>query len=381
MSMAGARRDYYEVLEVGRSATDDEIKKAYRRLALRHHPDKNPGDKAAEEKFKELGAAYEVLSDPDKRALYDQHGHAAFDPRARAPGRGNGGGFHDPMDIFEQVFGGRGGSIFESFFGGGDPTGQQRGADLRYDLEISLEEAVQGTEKEITIPRQETCDRCDGSGAEPGTQLRMCPTCKGRGQIVTARGIFSIAQECPRCRGAGRSIEKPCRACDGAGRRQRASRITLRIPPGVDTGNRLRSAGNGEGGLRGGSPGDLYVILHVRDHDVFQRQGDDLFCEVPVGLVQAVLGAEIEVPTLTGRASIKVPPGTQPGTTFRLRGRGVRSLQGHGAGDLLVRVSVEIPSNLSPVQRAKFEELGAILGQESSPRTKSFFERVKEFLQ
>lgn len=376
--MPATKRDYYEVLGVPRTASDDELKKAYRRLAIKFHPDKNPGDKAAEESFKELGEAYEALSDPQKRAAYDQLGHAAFDPRARA-GASRGGGFHDPFEIFREVFGN---GIFGDFFGEGrgDPHGPQRGSDLRYDLQVTLEEAVLGTEKEIAIPRLESCEHCDGSGAEAGSRSKTCQTCDGRGQVVSSRGIFNIAQACPRCDGAGRVVDKPCRHCDGAGRRQRVSTITLRIPPGVDEGMRLRSAGNGEGGVRGGAPGDLYVILHVRDHDVFQRDGDDLHCEVPIQFVQAALGDEIEVPTLTGKATIKVPAGTQPGATFRLRGRGVRSVQGRGTGDLLVRVTVEVPTNLNGVQREKLGEFAKLLDPSSSPRARSFFERVKEFL-
>ena len=291
-----AKRDYYEVLGVERGADTDDIKKAYRRLAVKYHPDKNPGDKTAEEKFKELGEAYEALCDPQRRAAYDQYGHAAFDPRMRS---GRGGGFHDATDIFREVFGG--GSIFEDLFGGGraDPTQAQRGADLRYDMEITFEEAAHGCEKEITVTKQDRCEVCHGSGAEAGSKSRACPTCGGRGQVVTSRGIFSIAQTCPRCEGAGRVLEKPCPGCQGSGRRERTSKIKLRIPAGVDTGSRLRSTGNGEAGQRGGPTGDLYVVLHVKAHDIFQREGDDLICEVPVNFVQAALGAEIEVPTLS----------------------------------------------------------------------------------
>src|SRR5882762_7162652 len=264
-----AKRDYYEVLSVERGASDEEIKKAYRKLAVKFHPDKNPGDKAAEEKFKELGEAYEALSDPQKRAAYDQYGHSAFDARARAGGGFRGGGFHDPFEIFREVFGGGGSSIFDELFGGErhDPTGPQRGADLRYDMEISFEEAVLGCEKEITVAKPDTCESCRGSGAEPGSTSKTCSTCGGRGQVISSRGIFSIAQTCPRCEGAGRVIEKPCKSCHGAGRRERTSKIKLRIPPGVDTGSRLRSSGNGEAGLRGAPSGDLYVVLHVKPHD------------------------------------------------------------------------------------------------------------------
>ena len=314
-----AKRDYYEVLGVGRNAGDEEIKKAYRKLALKFHPDKNAGDKSAEEKFKEIGEAYEALSDPQKRAAYDQFGHAAFDPRARASRTGGfGGGFHDPFEIFREVFGGT--SIFEDLFGGRhDPSQPQRGDDLRYDLEIALEEAALGCEKEISISKSILCDACDGSGMEPGSKMRSCPTCGGRGQVFTARGIFSIAQTCPHCHGIGRILEKPCKSCHGNGRREHHSKIKLRIPPGVDTGSRLRSSGNGEAGFRGGPAGDLYVILHVKAHEIFQRDGDDLLCEMPISFIQAVLGAEIEVPTLEGKTTIKIPAGTQPGTVFRVK--------------------------------------------------------------
>jgi molecular chaperone DnaJ len=375
-----AKRDYYEVLGVSKEASTEEIKKAYRRMAVRFHPDKNPGDKAAEEKFKELSEAYEVLSEPQKRAAYDEYGHAAFDPRTRAGGR-SGGGFHDPFEIFREVFGNSGG-IFSELFGearAADPTAPARGADLRYDLQITLEEAVLGIEKELSLTRPETCEHCHGRGAEAGSSLKVCATCGGRGQVVTSRGIFSIAQTCPRCEGAGRIIEKPCRFCRGAGRREKTSRIKIRIPPGVDTGTRLRSLGNGEGGVRGGPGGDLYVIVHVREHEIFQRDGDDLLCEVPISFVQATLGSEVEVPTLTGRASIRIPAGTQPGTLFRLKGKGVKNLQGFGHGDLLVRVAVEVPTHLTSGQRAKLEEFAALCDSNSYPRAKSFLDRAKDF--
>src|SRR5579864_7823797 len=326
------KRDYYEVLGVERTVSIEEIKKAYRKLAVKYHPDKNPGDKAAEEKFKELSEAYEILSDSDKRALYDQHGHAAFDRRAGGFARGA-GGFHDPFDIFREVFGGGGGSIFDDLFGGGrsDPTQPQRGEDLRYDMEITFEEAAHGAEKEITVTKPDRCDVCNGTGAESGSKSKTCPTCGGRGQVISSRGIFSIAQTCPRCEGAGKVIEKPCKACQGSGRRERPSKIKLRIPPGVDTGSRLRSTGNGEAGMRGAPSGDLYVVLHVKPHEIFQREGDDLICDVPISFVQAALGAEIEVPTLVGTTHIKVPSGTQPGTTFRLKGKGMKNIQGFGS--------------------------------------------------
>jgi molecular chaperone DnaJ len=374
-----AKRDYYEILGVSKGASDEEIKKAYRKLAVKFHPDKNPGDKAAEESFKELGEAYEALSDQQKRAAYDQYGHAAFDPRQRA--RGGGGGFHDPFDIFREVFGGgAGGSIFENIFGGGqDPTGPQRGDDLRYDLELTLEEAALGCEKEISVTKLDKCDTCDGSGAEAGSKLRMCATCGGRGQVLTSRGIFSIAQTCPHCKGQGRILEKPCRTCHGDGKRQKSSKIKLRIPAGVEGGSRLRSQGNGEAGFRGGPTGDLYVFLKVRHHEIFSRDGDDLLCEIPVSFVQATLGAEIEVPTLEGRATIKIPAGTQPGTLLRLKGRGVKNLQGYGQGDLHVRMQVEVPTHLNGAQKAKLHEFAALCDGKEAPLAQGFFEKAKKF--
>lgn len=375
-----SKRDYYEVLSVERTVTIEEIKKSYRKLAVKYHPDKNPGDKTAEEKFKELGEAYEILSDPQKRALYDQHGHAAFDRRAGG-GFSRGGGFHDPFDIFREVFGGGGGgSIFDDLFGGGraDPSQPQRGEDLRYDMEITFEEAANGCEKEITITKPDRCEVCDGSGAEAGSRVKTCPTCGGRGQVISSRGIFSIAQTCPACQGAGRVIEKPCKACHGSGRKDKASKIKLRIPGGVDTGSRLRSMGNGQAGFRGGPPGDLYVVLHVKPHEIFQRDGDDLLCEVPVGFVQAALGTEIEVPTLNGTAQIKIPAGTQPGTMFRLKGKGIKNVQGYGYGDLHVRVTVEVPTHLTSAQKAKLQEFAELCNGKESPLSQGFFEKAKK---
>jgi molecular chaperone DnaJ len=373
-----AKRDYYEVLGVSKNADAEEIRKSYRKLAVKYHPDKNPGDHTAEERFKELGEAYEVLSEPQKRAAYDQYGHAAFDARQRA-NRG-GGNFHDPFDIFREVFGGGGGSIFDSFFGGGgERSGPQRGDDLRYDLKITLEEAAAGCEKEISVSKLDRCETCEGAGAEKGSGIKTCQTCGGRGQVMMSRGIFSIAQTCPQCRGNGRILEKPCKSCHGEGRQERTSKIKLKIPAGVDSGTRLRSGGNGEAGFQGGPPGDLYVILHVEEHEIFQRDGDDLHCEVPVSFIQAALGSEIEVPTLEGKSIVKIPAGTQPGAVFRVKGRGVKNLQGYGHGDLHARIQVEVPTRMTGEQKAKLEEFAALCDGKEMPMTQSFFEKAKKF--
>jgi molecular chaperone DnaJ len=378
-----SKRDYYEVLGVERTSSNEEIKKSYRKLAVKFHPDKNPGDKTAEEKFKEIGEAYEVLSEPQKKAAYDQYGHSAFDPRSRGfGGRSGAGGFHDPFEVFREVFGAStGGSIFDELFGGGsraDPSGPQRGSDLRYDMEITFEEAAMGTEKEVTLTKLEKCDHCHGSGAEAGSTRKVCPTCGGRGQVMMSRGIFSIAQTCQRCNGTGQILEKPCKVCGGDGRREKQSKVKLKIPAGVDTGARLRSVGSGEAGLRGGPSGDLYVVLHVKSHEIFHREGDDLICEVPIQFVQATLGAEIEVPTLMGKAQIRIPAGTQPNTVFRLKGKGVKSLQGHGHGDLHVRVTVEVPTALNAAQKAKLQEFAELCDANVSPISQSFFEKAKK---
>ena len=320
------------------------------------------------------------MSDPQTRAAYDRYGHAAFDPRARM-GRAGAGAFHDPFEIFREVFGSS--NIFDEFFGTSrnDPTQAQRGNDLRYDLEISFEEAAAGCEKEITVTKPERCDVCQGSGVEAGSKAKTCPICHGRGQIITSRGIFSIAQTCPQCQGAGRVVDKPCKNCHGTGRRDHTSNIKLRIPAGVDTGSRLRSAGNGEAGSRGGPPGDLYVVLHIRAHELFQRDGDDLLCEVPVSFVQATLGTEIEVPTLNGKALLKIPAGTQPGAMFRLKGKGVKNLQGYGHGDLHVRIDVEVPTQLTAAQRAKLQEFADLCSGKESPKSQGFFEKAKNLFQ
>jgi molecular chaperone DnaJ len=378
--MATTKRDYYEVLGVDRNAAREEVKRAYRKLAVKFHPDKNPDDPHAEERFKELGEAYDVLMDPDKRAAYDRFGHAAFAQGGAGFGRGD---FHDPFEIFREVFGGGGigGGIFETFFGGGGTSGEdrQRGSDLRYDMQIKLEEAAFGVEKEIEIEKLDTCDKCHGSGAEPGSRTINCPTCGGRGQVISSRGFFQVSQTCPRCRGAGQIIEKPCRQCDGEGRVEKLSRVKLKIPAGISEGSRLRSSRNGEAGIRGGPQGDLYVVIHIKEHKVFQREGDNLYCEVPIPFSVAALGGEVDVPTLEGRAHLKVPSGTQSGQMFRLRGKGIANVNGRGRGDLLARLIVEVPSHLNGEQRRKIEEFAELCGEENTPLRKSFFDRAKEF--
>jgi molecular chaperone DnaJ len=376
--MPTEKRDYYEVLAISRSATEDDVKRAYRKLAVKYHPDKNPDDPHAEEKFKELGEAYDVLMDADKRAAYDRFGHAAF-----SQGMGRGGGFHDPFDIFREVFGGGGGGgIFETFFGGGatvDREGRQRGSDLRYDMQITLEEAAFGVDKEIEVRKLDTCAKCEGKGAEPGSRTINCPTCGGRGQVISSRGFFQVSQTCPRCRGVGQIIEKPCRACDGEGRAENTSRIKLKIPTGIADGSRLRSSGNGEAGIRGGPAGDLYVVIHIKEHPIFQREEDNLYCEVPVSFTLAALGGEIPVPTLEGKANLKVPAGTQSGQVFKLRGKGVVNVNARDRGDLFARLLVEVPTRLNHEQRQKLEEFASLCGEENTPLHKSFFERAKDF--
>jgi len=379
--MATQKRDYYEVLGVERNAAGEEIKRAYRKLAVKFHPDKNPDDPHAEEKFKELGEAYDVLMDPDKRAAYDRFGHAAF---AQGGAGFGGGGFHDPFEIFREVFGGSGfgGGIFDTFFGGGAGArsdDRRRGSDLRYDMEIKLEEAAFGAEKTIEIEKLDACDKCHGSGAEPGSRKTTCPTCAGRGQVISSRGFFHVSQTCPRCHGAGEIIEKPCQKCHGEGRVEKLSRIKLKIPVGIREGTRLRSPGNGEAGIGGGAAGDLYVVVHIREHKIFHREADDLYCDVPIPFSVAALGGEVDVPTLEGKAHVKVPAGTQSGQMFKLRGKGITNVNGRSHGDLFARLIVEVPSRLNSEQRRKLEEFAALCGEENTPMRKSFFERAKEF--
>ncbi|MEY5014060.1 MAG: hypothetical protein RIS92_418 [Verrucomicrobiota bacterium] len=375
------KRDYYEVLGVAKGASAEELKKAYRKLAVQYHPDKNPGDASAEEKFKELGEAYEVLSDAEKRAAYDRFGHNAF---AQGGGMPRGGGGGDPFDIFRDVFGGGGGGggIFEQFFGGGGGQGggAQRGSDLRYDLQIRLEEAASGAEKEIEVTKPDTCPDCGGSGGETGSKAVSCKDCGGRGQVLRNRGFFQVAQACPKCQGAGRTVDKPCKKCGGEGRRNQASRIRLRIPAGIEDGSRLRTSGKGEAGLRGQPSGDLYVVVHIKEHEVFERDGENLFCEVPLPFTVAALGGELEVPTLNGSAKIKIPAGTQNGRVFKLRERGMPVLNSSVRGDLMVRVVVEVPTKLNDEQRKKLEEFSALMGDENSPMQKGFFDKVKDWL-
>lgn len=375
-----AKRDYYEILGVSKDASPEEIKKSYRKLAVKFHPDKNPGDPTAEDKFKELGEAYEALSDPDKRAAYDRYGHAAFS--GGGGGRPGGGGFHDPMDLFSQVFGGAFGGGFEEFFGGGGPrrgSGKQKGSDLRYDLEISLEEAARGVEKELEIERYVPCEPCGAKGSKGSGGVKACTTCGGRGVVARQAGIFIQQTTCPECRGAGEVISDPCNSCKGDGRVQRESRIKLRIPAGVDTGTRLRSSSNGDSGVRGGAAGDLYVFLHVRDHDVFERDDADLYCSVPLPFSIAALGGELKIPTLDGQSSIKIPVGTQGGTVFRLRDKGMPSLSNGRRGDLNVTVQVEVPTRLNSEQQEKLRAFSESIGDHNSPMQEGFFQKAKRF--
>ena len=369
-----AKRDYYEVLGVEKGASDAELKKSYRRLAMKYHPDRNLGDDTAIEHFKEAKEAYEILSDGSKRQAYDQFGHAGVDPSMGAGGAGGAGGFRD---IFDDVFG----DIFGGRSGGGRV---HRGSDLRYDLELSLEDACNGTEVRITIPAREACDTCEGSGARPGSTPTTCATCNGVGQVRMQQGFFSIQQACPHCRGNGKVISDPCSSCQGEGWVRRENTLKVKVPGGVDTGNRIRLSNEGEPGENGGPAGDLYVEIHVKKHLIFERDGNNLYCEVPIGFTAATLGGELEVPTLNSRVNLKVPAGTQTGKLFRIRGKGVRGVNGGGVGDVICRVVVETPVNLSRRQRELLEEFEQSMHQsdgDHSPRATSWMDGVKRFFE
>ena len=373
------KRDFYEILGVARNASDDEIKKSYRKMAMKYHPDRNPDSKEAEGKFKEAKEAYEMLSDPQKRAAYDQYGHAGVDPNMGGFGGGGGGfgggGFSDAFgDIFGDIFGG--GSQ-----GRGGPQ-VYRGADLRYSMEISLEEAAHGHETQIRVPSWSNCEACHGDGAEPGSKVETCTTCNGAGQVRVAQGFFSMQQTCPRCSGSGSYIPKPCKKCHGAGKIKSQKTLEVKIPAGIDDGMRIRSSGNGEPGVNGGPSGDLYVEVHIKPHPVFERDGDDLHCKMPISFVDATLGGEIQVPTLSGKATFDVPEGTQSGRTFRLRSKGIKSLRTSLPGDLYIHVQVETPVKLSQAQKdilKQFDESLQSGGAKHSPQQKGWLDRVKDF--
>lgn len=365
-----AKRDFYEVLGVNRDADEETIKKAYRRLAMKHHPDRNPDDKTAEDKFKEAKEAYEVLCDTNKRSAYDRYGHAGVDASA------GGAGFSNFSEAFGDIFG----DIFGQARGG--RSGVYRGADLRYNLEITLEQAARGNETKIRIPTHEACSSCHGSGAKAGTQPTTCPTCGGHGQVRLQQGFFSVQQTCSKCHGSGKVIADPCPTCSGAGRVKKQKTLSVKIPAGVDEGDRIRLGGEGEPGVNGGPAGDLYVQLQVRPHLVFQREGDDLHCEMPISFITATLGGDISIPTLDGSAKIRVPGETQSGKVFRLRGKGIKGVRSQNLGDLLCHVAIETPVNLTERQKELLREFDAISQQDNdrhNPRAKSWMDKVKEF--
>lgn len=373
-----AKRDFYEILGVAKNASEDDIKKSYRKLAMKYHPDRNPDNKEAEEKFKEVKEAYEMLTNPEKREAYDRYGHAGVDPNMGGGGGGFGaGGFGDAFgDIFGDIFGG----------GRGRSSGPQvyRGADLRYNLEITLEQAAHGYETTIRVPSWDKCDTCHGSGAKPGTQPVTCTTCAGHGQVRMQQGFFSIQQTCPKCHGSGKIIPEPCAACGGAGRIKRNKTLEVKIPAGIDNGMRIRSTGNGEPGTNGGPSGDLYVEIHIKPHPVFQREGDDLHCEMPISFAKAALGGEIEVPTLTGKVSFTVPEGTQTGKTFRLKGKGIKGVRSGYTGDLFCHVVVETPVKLTDKQKDLLREFDRSTnegGGKHSPQSKGWMDKVKDFFE
>jgi molecular chaperone DnaJ len=365
------KRDYYEVLGVPRDVAAEDLKKAYRKLAVKFHPDKNPDDKSAEGKFKEVGEAYDVLSDEQKRAAYDRYGHAAFAGGMGGPSAGGGGG----GGIFEQFFGGSGG-------GGGSRRrdGPQRGNDLRYGMEISLEDAAHGVEREIEYERSASCKPCSGSGsASGGGGKKGCRTCGGVGQVISSRGFFQIQQTCPDCNGSGEMISDPCRVCSGTGRSKERTKVRVKVPAGIEDGSRLRSTGNGDLGVKNGPPGDLYIVIQVKAHEIFEREGGDLHCDLPLSFAIAALGGEITVPTMEAKAAVKIPAGTQNGTTFRLRGKGMKVLGEDRHGDLYVHVQIAVPTKLNGEQREKLDAFAQSLGEQSSPMEESFFEKAKKF--
>jgi len=369
-----SKRDYYQVLGVSKTASDDEIKKAFKKAAMKHHPDRNDGNKESEEKFKEAKEAYDILSDPQKRAVYDQYGHAGVDPSMAGAG---GAGFGDFADAFSDIFG----DIFGGAGGRGRPQ-VYRGSDLRYNLELSLEEAARGAETKIRIPVLTECEQCHGSGAKPGTQPITCPTCGGHGQVRMQQGFFSVQQTCPRCHGAGRVVADPCTHCHGEGRIKQHKTLSVRIPSGVDEGDRIRLAGEGESGINGGPPGDLYVQVHLRQHPVFTRDHNDLHGEMPISFSTAALGGEIGIPTLDGQATIKIPAETQSGKVFRLRGKGIKGVRSNAPGDLHCHMVVETPINLTDRQKEllrEFEEISRGHEGKHNPRAKGFMDKVKEF--
>ncbi|AXH62739.1 molecular chaperone DnaJ [Providencia huaxiensis] len=369
-----AKRDFYEVLGLERNASEKDIKRAYKRLAMKHHPDRNQGDKESEDKFKEIKEAYEVLSDEQKRAAYDQYGHAAFEQGGM--GGGGFGGGADFSDIFGDVFG-------DIFGGGRRQQRPSRGSDLQYNMELTLEEAVRGVTKEIRIPTLETCDVCHGNGAKPGTSADTCSTCHGMGQVHMRQGFFSVQQPCPTCHGRGKVIKDPCNKCHGHGRVERYKTLSVKIPAGVDTGDRVRLSGEGEAGENGAPAGDLFVQVHVLPHNIFERDGNNLHCEVPINFADAALGGEIEVPTLDGRVKLKIPAETQTGKIFRMKGKGVKSVRGGLQGDLMCHIVVETPVKLNEKQKELLKEFGESLGgksgEKNSPRSKSFLDGVKKF--
>lgn len=375
-----AKRDYYEILGISRDASPEEIKKAYRRLAIKYHPDRNPDNsKEAEEKFKEVSEAYKILSDPEKRQIYDQYGHAGLEAEVGA-GAGFGGFDVDPFKIFEEVFGrgAFGGDIFGDFFGRRARAGEaQPGSDLHYTLEISFEEAAFGTEKEIRIGRYEPCSSCKGSGIKPGSGPETCPTCKGSGYVSVSQGFFSISRTCTQCQGRGTIIRDPCWQCRGAGRTRANRKIKVKIPAGVDHGAHLRLGGQGEAGLHGGPPGDLYVSLRVRPHPIFERDGNNIICEVPISFAQAALGGKVSVPTLNGKVKLTIPPATQTDKIFRLRGKGIPYLHSSSRGDQLVKVVVETPVSLNEEQKELLRKFDGLRAGNGQPRMKDFFNKVK----